>query len=60
MRIFRTKGVTRFARREAIPDASLAAAIERAGLGSIDVDLGGGLIKQRVARAGRAGPAVTA
>ena len=53
MRIFKTKGVGRFARRERITDASLKEAIERAERGIIDADLGGGLIKQRVARAGQ-------
>jgi len=53
VRIFKTKGVTRFARRERIADASLKAAIERAERGTIDADLGGGLIKQRVARPGQ-------
>jgi hypothetical protein len=53
MRIFKTKGVRRFARRERITDASLRQAIERAVRGAIDADLGGGLIKQRVARAGQ-------
>lgn len=50
MRIFLTKGVMRFARRERIADASLNDAIERAERGTVDADLGGGLIKQRVAR----------
>jgi len=53
MRIFKTKGVGRFARRERIADASLKEAIERAERGIIDADLGGGLIKQRLARAGQ-------
>jgi hypothetical protein len=53
VRIFKTKGVTRFARRERIADASLKEAIERAERGTIDADLGGGLIKQRVARPGQ-------
>ncbi|MDR2154698.1 MAG: type II toxin-antitoxin system RelE/ParE family toxin [Burkholderiaceae bacterium] len=53
IRIFKTPGVKRFASRERITDASLKAAIERAGLGLIDADLSGGLIKQRVARAGQ-------
>ncbi|WP_296556869.1 type II toxin-antitoxin system RelE/ParE family toxin [Pigmentiphaga sp.] len=53
MRIFKTKGVYRFARRERIADVSLKAAIERAERGSIDANLGGGLIKQRVARSGQ-------
>jgi hypothetical protein len=53
MRIFKTKWLARFARREGIDDQSLRAAIERAEQGLIDADLGGGLIKQRVARPGR-------
>ena len=53
MRIFKTKWLARFARREGIADQSLRAAIERAEQGLIDADLGGGLIKQRVARPGR-------
>ena len=53
MRIFKTKWLARFARREGIDDRSLRAAIERAERGLIDADLGGGLIKQRVARPGR-------
>lgn len=53
MRIFLTRGVERFARRQRIADASLGEAIERAERGIIDADLGGGLIKQRVARPGQ-------
>ena len=53
MRIFLTRGVMRFARRQRIADASLSEAIERAERGTIDADLGGGLIKQRVARPGQ-------
>ncbi|MCL2874836.1 MAG: type II toxin-antitoxin system RelE/ParE family toxin [Betaproteobacteria bacterium] len=53
MRIFKTKGVGRFARRERIADASFRDAIERAERGTIDADLGGGLIKQRLARPGQ-------
>jgi hypothetical protein len=53
MRIFKTKWLARFARREGIDDQSLRAAIEQAEQGLIDADLGGGLIKQRVARPGR-------
>lgn len=52
MRIFKTKWLARFARREKIDDASLVAAIERAARGLVDADLGDGLIKQRVARPG--------
>lgn len=53
MRTFKTKWFARFARRESIADKSLREAIERAERGSIDADLGGGLIKQRVARQGQ-------
>lgn len=53
MRIYRTKWVGRFARREKIKDGDLADAVSRAGRGLIDADLSGGIIKQRVARAGQ-------
>jgi hypothetical protein len=53
MRIFKSKGVVRFARRERIGDGSLREAIAREERGVIDADLGGGLIKQRVARQGQ-------
>lgn len=53
MRIFKIKWFIRFARRERIKDADLVEAIERAGRGLIDADLGGGLIKQRIARPGQ-------
>ena len=53
MRVFKTKGLIRFARRERITDAVLREAIERADRSTIDADLGGGLIKQRLARPGQ-------
>ena len=53
MRIFKTKWIARFVRRERIDDAGLKEAIARAERGIIDADLGGGLIKQRVARPGQ-------
>lgn len=53
MKVFLTKWTARFARREKISHASLREAIIRAEQGLIDADLGGGLIKQRVARAGK-------
>jgi hypothetical protein len=53
VRSFKTKWLARFARREGIADKSLREAIERAERGLIDADLGGGLIKQRVARQGQ-------
>jgi hypothetical protein len=52
VRIFRTKGFARFCRREAIKDEALRDTMERVAQGLIDADLGGGLIKQRVAREG--------
>jgi hypothetical protein len=45
--------MARFARHEQITPASLREAISRAEIGLIDADLGGGLIKQRVARVGK-------
>ena len=53
MQIFKTRWFRRFAKREGIRDRSLVEAIERAERGLVDADLGGGLIKQRVARAGK-------
>ncbi|HUD14688.1 MAG TPA: type II toxin-antitoxin system RelE/ParE family toxin [Terracidiphilus sp.] len=53
MQVFKTKWFARFARNEQIADKSLQEAIARAERGLIDADLGGGLIKQRVARPGK-------
>ena len=53
MRVFKTRGFARFVRAEQITDDSLCDAIDRAERGIIDADLGGGLIKQRVARRGQ-------
>jgi hypothetical protein len=53
MRIFKTRAFARFTERQAISDESLVAAIETAKRGLVDADLGGGLIKQRVARPGQ-------
>lgn len=57
MRVFATKVFARFARNERLDDDRLCEAITRAERGSVDADLGGHLIKQRVARpgGGRAG-----
>src|SRR6266404_5725329 len=49
---YKTKVFARFARKERINDRELIEAIERAEQGLIDAALGGGLIKQRVARPG--------
>jgi len=53
VRIFMTRPFSRFARRERIADAQLRDAVGRAERGLVDADLGGGVIKQRVARAGQ-------
>ncbi len=53
MRLFKTKWFARHARRERIADAGLVEAIARARKGLIDADLGGHVIKQRVARKGQ-------
>ena len=52
MRVFTTKVFARFARRERLDDRRLCEAITRAERGLVDADLGGNLIKQRVARSG--------
>jgi hypothetical protein len=53
VRLFKIRWFARFARGERIEDRSLSEAISRAARGLIDADLGGGLIKQRIARQGR-------
>ena len=53
MRIFKTQAFGRFARKERIADAALCQAIDRAERGLVDADLGGNVIKQRVARPGQ-------
>jgi hypothetical protein len=53
VRIFKTKALARFTKRERISDASLKEAIANAERGLVDADLGGGVIKQRVARVGQ-------
>ena len=53
MRILLVKSFRRFQRREGITDKALAEAIAQAEKGLIDASLGGGLIKQRVARPGK-------
>lgn len=53
MRIYKLKGFARFQRRERIADAALAEAVRDAQAGLVDSNLGGGLIKQRVAREGQ-------
>jgi hypothetical protein len=53
VRVYKLKAFGKFQRREQIADKALAKAIRDAERGLIDADLGGGLIKQRVARPGQ-------
>ena len=50
MKIVLTTWFERFAKQQGIEDSALYDAISRANKGSIDADLGGGVIKQRIAR----------
>jgi hypothetical protein len=60
VRILMTRWFRRFARKERVGDAALRDAVMRAERGQIDADLGGGVIKQRVARPGRVARAAIA
>jgi hypothetical protein len=53
VRIFKNKAFTRFATKAAIGDAVLCEVIRDAERGLIAADLGGGVIKQRIARPGQ-------
>lgn len=53
MRVFKVKGFARFQRRERTTDSALARVVRNAEDGLVDADLGGGLVKQRVARPGQ-------
>ncbi|MGA7833123.1 MAG: type II toxin-antitoxin system RelE/ParE family toxin [Terracidiphilus sp.] len=51
-RLFQNKPFARFARKNEISDADLCKAVQDANNGLISADLGGGVIKQRLARKG--------
>jgi hypothetical protein len=53
VRLYKLKAFARFQRRERISDQALGQAIRSAEAGLVDAELGGGLIKQRVARPGQ-------
>lgn len=53
MRIFKNQWIGKFAKKHGITDADLMEAVQRADNGLIDADLGGGVIKQRIARQGQ-------
>ena len=50
-RIFKSKWFVRFTKRESIEDTDLCEAISNVEKGLIEADLGGGVLKQRIARA---------
>jgi hypothetical protein len=52
MRAFKNTAFSRFADRNEISDEDLCDAVQRASRGLIDADLGGSVIKQRIARKG--------
>ena len=52
-KIYKSKWFQRFAHKEGIADGALREAVARAEKGLIDADLGGSVIKQRVARPGQ-------
>lgn len=52
-RIFRTRHFTRRMRKIGLTDAALRAAVDEMARGLIDADLGGGVVKKRVALPGR-------
>jgi len=52
MRIFKTVPFARFARKAAVGDEQLKKAMADVEHGLVDADLGGGVLKQRIARQG--------
>lgn len=52
MRLFKNKSFARFARKARLEDSVLREAVANVERGLIDADLGGGVVKQRIARAG--------
>jgi len=53
MLILKSRWFQRFAQREGISDSVLKRTVELAESGLVDADLGGGVIKQRIARSGQ-------
>lgn len=53
MRIFKNAWFVRFARARKINDEALSEAVMRVERGQVDADLGGGVVKQRIARPGQ-------
>jgi hypothetical protein len=53
VRTFKTKAFTRFSQKAGISDAALCRSVRDAERGLVAADLGGGVIKQRIARPGQ-------
>ena len=53
MTIYNTRWFERWARKQGLPASSLCAAVQEMAAGLLDADLGGGLVKKRVARPGQ-------
>lgn len=53
MAIFETRWFNRWARKQGLDAAALCAAVDEMARGLVDADLGGGLVKKRIARAGQ-------
>ena len=53
LRVFKTRHFARWMRKTTLTDASLCEAIAEMRQGLIDADLGGGVVKKRLALAGR-------
>lgn len=52
MRIFKNKWFVRFARQAGLDDTALCQAVHEAEQGLVDANLGGGVLKQRIAQPG--------
>lgn len=53
MRVFKNKAFSKWATKEGLGDETLLAAVDEMECGLIDADLGGHVVKKRVALAGR-------
>ncbi|WP_129779985.1 type II toxin-antitoxin system RelE/ParE family toxin [Peristeroidobacter soli] len=53
MSIYKVRWFTRWARKQGLSDAALCEAVKEMGKGSYEADLGGNLLKKRIARPGQ-------
>lgn len=53
MAVYKIRWFDRWARKEGLAEYSLCAAVQEMAHGLIDADLGGGLVKKRIARPGQ-------